>query len=249
MMMMAILQCQQEKEEKEQEESWVLTGDGVTDIVMAVMVVVLLLCVLELCLGVRLCGVICCGHQVGGMRDPERRGDDTDPPTPEPSEAPPSYDAVMEQGRAETHTRAAEGMEELRRERESVPLKRDFSFHFKLPYDDTFLPMRPPSSPGIGETSFMSPRELWLTVDGLPTYEEAVARLQEEEKEAVATMQEGESGALNQHDEETGRRPKKNTAVQVSEVDAAEQTRGRRGEVMETSNTDTVPQQQEEEAR
>lgn len=181
--------------------------------------VVLLLCVLELCLGVELCGGGCCRRGHRRARDAEARGADSDPPTPEPNQSPPSYDAIMAQGREGTHSGTTEGGREpgLRRGRgrESVPLKRDFSFHFKPPREDTLPPMRPPSSPGMSETSFVSPGELWLAVDGLPTYEEAVARLQDEEEEMK--VQEGEVGAVNQEGEEAGVRQQEDTAERIQE--------------------------------
>lgn len=222
---------------------------GVADIVMAVLMVVLLLCVLELCLGVELCGGVCSGHG-GRARDAEGRGGDSDPPTPEPSESPPSYDVIMAHGGAETHSGAAEGGRERGRERESVPLKRDFSFHFKPPAadEDRLPPMRPPSSPGVSETSFVSPGELWLAVDGLPTYEEAVARLREEE---MATVQEGGAGTVNQQEEEAGvRQQEEDTAERIREVGEAgqheEQYAG--GEVEASQQEDTaerIPEEQE----
>lgn len=181
--------------------------------------VVLLLCVLEVCLGGELCGSFCCQH--GRAHDAEGRGGSNDPPTPQPSEAPPSYDVIMAQGTAEAHTGAAGG-----RESESLPLKRGFSFNFKppAPDDDRLPPMRPLSSPDVSETSFASPGELWLAVDGLPTYEEAVARLREEEEEEVATIQEGEAGALNQREAEAMQQ-EEGTAYWIPEEQGAEQLR------------------------
>lgn len=174
---------------------------GVPDIIMAVVMVVLLLCVLELCLGVEVCGgVFCSPHS--RERDAERRDGASDPPTPQHSESPPSYEAIMSTGGAGAPTgeAAAEGLER-ERDRETLPLKRAFSFHFKLPTPDDgrLPPVRPPSSQGVSETSFTSLAELCLAVDGLPTYEEAMARLEEreQEEEAVEAVQ-GEAGTVTQ---------------------------------------------------
>lgn len=221
------------------------------DIVMAVLMVVLLLCVLELCLGVELCGVICSGRH-SEMEDPERRGGDTDPSTVESSEAPPSYDSIMAQGRAETHVGAAEGPDRGR-ERESVPLKRAFSFHFKSPTPDEerLPPVRPPSASGYSETSFVSPGELWLAVDGLPTYEEAVARLREaEEVEVVMAMQEGEAETLTQQQEAGLRQQDIAEWFPVAEEAGQAGRRGREGMgSLLQGEVDSMTQQKEEEAR
>lgn len=63
----------------------------------------------------------------------------------------------------------------------------------------------------MSETSFVSANELWLSVDGLPSYEEAVARLREEEEEEVARFREEEvitrlreEAVVQLQEEETG---------------------------------------------
>lgn len=169
------------------------------DIVMAVLMVVLLLCVLELCLGVELCAVscCCCCTRRRTSRDPEGRDEDSSPSTPDPFEAPPSYEVIMAQGGAGTHAGAAaagRGGRTKGRGREAEPLKRDLSVYFRryISGDANGPPMRLSVSPGVSETSFVSASELWLSVDGLPSYEEAVARLREEEEEEVARFHEEE---------------------------------------------------------
>lgn len=191
--------------------------------------VVLLLCVLELCLGVQLCGVICCGRH-SDIEDAEDRRSETDPSMAEISEAPPSYDTIMSQGRPETHVGAAEGPQGRGQGRESLPLKRAFSFYFKspTPNEERLPPVRPPPTSGMSETSFVSPGELWLAVDGLPTYEEALARLKEEEEmEVVVAMQEGEAGAPNQQEE--GLRQQEVCMVESFPVGEDGRQTGRRG--------------------
>ena len=163
--------------------------------------VVLLLCVLELCLGVELCAISCCTRRCN-LGEAEGRAGGSGLSTSEFGEAPPSYEVIMEQARAGTHAAggaaAGRGGRARERERETEPLKRDMYVYFKrhVTEGDNAPPMRLSFSRGLSETSFVSASELWLSVDGLPTYEEAVTRLREEEavvhlqEEAVAGLQE-----------------------------------------------------------
>lgn len=166
------------------------------DIVIAILMVVLMLCVLELCLGVELCSdpcSCCCS------RDAEAQDRGAQLTTPDYGQAPPSYEVIMMQGGSgsqaggsRTSGRWGRGRG---RGRENEPLKRDFSVYFKRQFSEDFItpPMRPFVTPGVSETSIISASELWLTVDGLPSYEEAVARLREEEEEMVMKLQEEEA--------------------------------------------------------
>ncbi|KAK8403520.1 hypothetical protein O3P69_000527 [Scylla paramamosain] len=162
------------------------------DIVIAILMVVLMLCVLELCLGVELCSdpCSCCS------RDAEAQERGAQLTTPDYGQAPPSYEVIMMQGGSRSQAggsrTAGRGGRGRGRGRENEPLKRDFSVYFKRHFSEDYItpPMRPFVTPGASETSIMSASELWLTVDGLPSYEEAIARLREEEEEMVLKLRE-----------------------------------------------------------
>ena len=164
-----------------------------------------MLCVLELCLGVELCSDSCCCCCCSSP-DVEAQDRDIRLTTPDYCQAPPSYEVIMMQGGSGSQaggSRTAGRWGRGRgRGREAEPLKRDFSAYFKRHFSEDYItpPMRPFVTPGASETS-ISASELWLTVDGLPSYEEAVARLREEEEEMVMKLQ--EEVAAQREEEET----------------------------------------------
>ncbi|XP_045112305.1 uncharacterized protein LOC123505203 isoform X2 [Portunus trituberculatus] len=195
------------------------------DIVIAILMVVLMLCVLELCLGVELCSDPCCCCCCS--RDAEAQDRSTQLTTPDYCQAPPSYEVIMMQGGSGSQAGGSRtaGRWGWGRGRggNDEPLKRDFSVYFKrhLPEDYITPPMRPFVTPGASETSIISASELWLTVDGLPTYEEAVARLREEEEEMVMKLQE-EVAAQREEEEARTRLQEEGLVAQQTEEAAAQ---------------------------